>query len=351
MALHDELLNLARDYLANQEQWSSIAQRLRFNLGKITYPEALEADLLYVVKPLPPDGTFAAVDGGLGTEEFHGLDLLVLRALAVQFGYKDGELVSHVYSPSRRPEPILQARSGLEQFEKLRFISLYRLKAELSCAIEVMQKHNPNYLLIDGSLAPLVSDKPPEDSQFRALYGEVVELYRLLYSTAATKNINLIGVTKDSRGRRFLDMLAKSNPESAPALEHASDTAFLDLLLQEGERTFVFRYSAHPTQNQVLKDLGEWGSRILTFYIKPVAGDRPLRIEFLAAATPFNQIAEVMAGLCHLHPHYAYPAVLIEADLRAAMEGEEVEQIVADLSARLGRRRFMPLRRNSRPFR
>jgi hypothetical protein len=43
--------------------------------------------------------------------------------------------------------------------------------------------------------------------------------------------------------------------------------------------------------------------------------------------------------------------VLIEADLRAAMEPKEVEGVVADLSARLGRHRFMPLRRNSRPFR
>ena len=351
MPLQEELVDLARTYLARQEEWSALAQRLRFNLGKITYPEALEADLLYPLKPAPPNGRFAAVDGGLGTEEFHGLDLLVLRALAVQFEYKDGTLVKHVYHPSRRPESQLQARAGLEQFERLRFVSLYRLKAELSCAIEVMEKHKPDYLLMDGSLAPLVSDKPPEDSQFRALYGEVVELYRKLYSTAASRSINLVGVTKDSRGRRFIDMLAKAMPESAQALEHASDTAFLDLLLKEGERTFAFRYSAAPAQNPVLKDLGEWAGRILTFYIKPVAGDRPLRIEFLAAAAPFEQIAQVMSGLCRLHPHYAYPAVLIEADLRAAMEPKEVEQVVADLSARLGRHRFMPLRRNSRPFR
>ncbi|MDE1798710.1 MAG: DNA double-strand break repair nuclease NurA [Candidatus Micrarchaeota archaeon] len=352
MELDLSVVDLAQRFLEREDQWASLAARLRFNSGKIQYSEALESDLIYPVPPRTPDGTFAAVDGGLGTQEFHGLDLLVLRALAVQFKYDHGKLVSHAYYPSSRPHLQVQARSGLDAFELTRFTSLHRLRAELSAAYGALEKWKPSYLLLDGSLAPLVSDKPPDDSDLLELYTNVVQLYQKLYAGASAQGCNLVGVTKDSRGRRFMDLISRAVPESAPALANASDTAFLDHLLKEGERTFAFRYSVQPAKNPVLQDLGEWAGRILTFYLKPVAGDRPLRIEFLSTVSPFADIASVMAGLSALHPHYAYPAILIEADLRAALETTEVEHVVHDLSARVGRKRpLMPLRRDSRPFR
>ncbi len=352
MDLDPTLVDLAQRFVDRQEEWEALAGRLRFNSGKIQYKEALESDLIYPVAPRAPDGTFAAIDGGLGGREFHGLDLLVLRALAVQFKYDNGKLIGHAYHPSARPRLQVQARSGLDAFELTRFTSLCRLRAELSCAISALEKWKPGYLLLDGSLAPLVSDKPPEDSELLELYTQVVNLYQKLYAGASAQNCNLIGITKDSRGRRFLDLISRAAPESAPALTQASDTAFLDHLLKEGERTFAFRYSVHPSRNPVLQDLGEWAGRILTFYLKPMAGDRPLRVEFLSTVSPYADIAAVIAGLSSLHPHYAYPAILIEVDLRAALESSEVEHVIHDLSTRVGRKRpLMPLRRDSRPFR
>ena len=170
---------------------------------------------------------------------------------------------------------------------------MHRLRAELSAAYGALEKWKPAYLLLDGSLAPLVSDKPPEDSDLLELYTNVVSLYQKLYAGASAQGCNLVGVTKDSRGRRFMDLLSRAVPESAPALSNASDTAFLDHLLQEGERTFAFRYSVQPAKNPVLQDLGEWAGRILTFYLKPVAGDRPLRVEFLSTVSPYADIASV----------------------------------------------------------
>lgn len=349
----DSLIELARDYLARQDEWSQIAARLRYNLGKIQYPEALEADLLYTVEPRAPSGSFAAVDGGVGSAQLHGLDLFVLRALAVRFDYDGaGKLVRHAYLPSSRPALDVHARWGLDGFEQMRFSSLMRLKSELSAALSAAREWKPSFLLLDGSIAPLVSDKPPDDSPMRPLYEEVAGLYKDLYATCASSNINLVGITKDSRGRRFLDLVSRVAPESAPSLSSAADTAFLDLLLKGGERTFAMRYSVAPSQNPVLKDLGEWASRILAFYIKPVDGDRPLRVEFLSTAAPYSEVASVISGLSALAPHYAYPAVLIEADLRAALGADEVERVVHDLAARVGRKRpLMPLRRDSRPFR
>ena len=348
----ESLVELAKNYLAREEEWTALAKRLRFNAGKIQYPEALEADLICPLKLRKPGGTFAAIDGGLGAAALHGLDLLMLKSLAVKFEYEGGRLVRHAYLPSAHPPLSVHSSIGLDGFDMMRFSSLMRLRAELSSAIAAAQKWKPDFLLLDGSIAPLVSDKPPEDSNMKELYLDVVGLYLKLYQTVSASKINLVGVTKDSRGRRFLDIISRAIPDSAPALKTASDTAFLDLLLQEGERTFCMRYSVSPATNPVLKDLGEWAGRIMTFYLKPVAGDRPLRIEFLSAAAPFNDVAEVMAGLSALAPHYAYPAILIEADLRAAMGADEVEHVVADLAARVGRKRpLLPLRRDSRPFR
>ncbi len=352
MDWQDSVVDAARTYLARQDEWGECARRLRFNLGKIQYPEALEADLLLPVVPRPPQGSFAAVDGGLGAAAFHGLDLLALKALAVRFDYQEGRLSGHAYLPSAHPPVKVHTTWGLDGFEQMRFSSLMRLRAELSAALMAAEQWKPSFLLLDGSIAPLVSDKPPEDSELKALYGDVASLYQKLYSTCAQSSINLVGITKDSRGRRFLDLISRASPESAESLAAASDTSFLDLLLSEGERTFCMRYSVAPTANPVLKDLGEWASRILAFYIKPTAGDRPLRVEFLSTASLYQEVAEVISGLSHLAPHYAYPAILIEADLRAAVGAEEVEQVVADLSTRIGRKRpLMPLRRDSRPFR
>ena len=139
----------------------------------------------------------------------------------------------------------------------------------------------------------------------------------------------------------------------ASGLEHSSDTLFLDYMLKQKERTFSFRYSASPAKNQVLKDLGDWASKILSFYIKPVEGDRPLRVEFLSnSGASYDEVASIVCGLCSLNKNYAYPAVLIEADLRAAISPQEAEHEISFLRSRLGKDNpLMPLRRNSRPFR
>ncbi|MFH1307130.1 MAG: DNA double-strand break repair nuclease NurA [Candidatus Micrarchaeota archaeon] len=352
MSLTESILTLARSWLKKEDEWASLAKRLRFNSGKIQFKEALEQNLIYPTNAKKPEGAFAAIDGGIAGEEFHGLDIIISRSLAAKFEYKNGILSSHKYFPSSRPEFELNAKSGLEQFDKLRFTSLIRLRSELNCAINALENWPLSHLLLDGSIAPLVADKPPHDSELVELYSEVISFYHKLYKLSEEKNVNLIGVMKDSRGRRFTEMLARSAAESAPSLSHTSDTLFLDHLLEEGERTFAFRYSSAPSKNPVLKDLGKWAEKILTFYIKPVKGDRPLRIEFLSNSSSFDEIANTMAGLCSLHPHYAYPAILIEADLRAAIDSNEASHVIADLHTKLGKNRpLMQLRRNSRPFR
>ena len=82
----------------------------------------------------------------------------------------------------------------------------------------------------------------------------------------------------------------------------------------------------------------------------PVAGDRPLRVEFLEGEKKYGEIIGVIASLSKINRNYAYPAVLIDADLRAAMDPLELERAKRSLSLFAGPE-LLQLRRNSRPFR
>jgi hypothetical protein len=158
-------------------------------------------------------------------------------------------------------------------------------------------------------------------------------------------------VIKDSRSKRFIEIVSKRF-QGEPGFLHTSDTNFLHFLLEAGERTCAFPYSSSPAKHQVLKDLGKWAEKILSFYLKPVEGDRPLRVEFLSGQKPFSEIAQLIYSISCLNKSYAYPAVLIEADLRAALGSEELERAYASLFAKIGRTSaILRLRRNSRPFR
>lgn len=361
----DGLEEIAGRIRASEGARAELAKRLRFNSGKMEYPETLEKELYYPVSQIPVEGTIAAVDSGIAGEELHGFDFLLLRSVGAIFGYRNSKVVSHKYFPSALPTMQYDVRSGLDSHDVMWHKSLYRLKGELSCSAELIAKHSPHFLLVDGSIAPLLSDKPAEDSEIRPLYDEAVAAYRRLYETAWQKNCALVGVIKDSRSKRFIEIVQKHTqaaggagagaPQSAQQEQgflHTSDTNFLFFMLEAGERTCAFSYSSAPAKHQVLKDLGSWSEKILSFYIKPVKDDRPLRVEFLSGQKTFSCIASLVHSLSCLHKAYAYPAVLIEADLRAALDEDEFERAYGSLFAKLGRSSSMlRLRRNSRPFR
>jgi len=217
--------------------------------------------------------------------------------------------------------------------------SLFRLKYEISLAIESLEKFSPKILMLDGSILPLPGDRPQDGNAVSPLYNEIIELYKKLYSLSIKKNCLLLGVIKDSRGKRFIETI-ESNIKT-------SDTFFLDYLLNEKERTSVMNYS--DKKQAILKDLGEFSDKLKLFYIKSVQGDRPMRIEFLDNGTAPDTIASLVYSLSALNSNYAYPSILIEADLCAALDQRQIEQAQRSLS--LLSDSIKPLRRNNRPFR
>ncbi|VVC00225.1 NurA domain protein [uncultured archaeon] len=347
----DNLNEIAGQIAAAEKTRQELARRLRFNSGKIEYGATLEKDLYYAVKPVPIEGKVAAVDSGIVGEELHGFDFLLQRTVGAIFDYKDSRPHSHAYHPSAVPKMQYDVRSGLDSHEVMWHKSLFRLKGELANATEIIRKHKPAYLLLDGSIAPLLSDKPSEDSEMHPLYREVVETYRGLYETAWKENCVLAGVIKDSRSKRFIEIIGK-HAQNEKGLLHTTDTNFLYFLLEAGERTCAFPYSSKPSSHQILKDLGSWSEKILSFYLKPVKDDRPLRVEFLSGQKSFDEIASFIHSLSSSHKAYAYPAILIEADMRAALSPDEFEYAYGSLFSKLGMgSSILRLRRNTRPFR
>lgn len=350
MALDDSLLKVARSWLENQSRLKAVASQMRNSCPQS--PEFLEGSLIQKINPAKIEGDFCAIDGGIVCEEFHGLDVAIFRSVSACFSYQNSCLSKAQYFPSSRPPLDISAHSALGQFEKMRFISLTRLKSELACAISSLERFSPNFLILDGSIAPLIDDKPPSDSELAPLYEDLISIYKNLYSSCAKKNCSLLGITKDSRGRRLCDILCACQPSASSALSSCHDTVFLDHLLSKGERTSAFRYSGAPQKNPVFKDLGDFSQKILAFYLKPSEHDRPLRVEFLSSAHSFSQIADSISALSAINPNYAYPAVLIEADLRAALEPNEVESQMQSIASKIGSKSpIQKLRRNSRPFR
>jgi len=305
---------------------------------------SLEKDLIKEIKPVENNFSVCAVDGGLLSQEMHGVDLIIGRAAAVNFKYSNSKLKTCEYYPDPFPEPSYSVETGLDEHESNCKKSLFRLELEIKAAIESMEKFQPEILLLDGSLMPLTSDKPAEDSILFESYKEIINLYKKLYSESEKRKCLLCGIIKDSRGKRFMDSI------KSLTTHRTADTVFLNHLLNEKERTFTIKYTEHKNKHLIARDLGEWADKTYLFYMKPVKNDRPLRVEFLSSVLSFDEIASKIYSLSSINKSYGYPSSLIEADLRAAMDPNEMERMQKMLQM-LSSNDFVPLRRNSRPFR
>jgi len=318
------------------------AEKLR--KSEILLKDWLEKNLINPVEECKIEGKVCAVDGGLLFQEMHGVDLIIGRAAGVVFEYSDSKLIKSEYYPRAFPTPEYKVEIGLDEQEANAFKSLFRLNLEIGTAIKCLEKYSPKILMLDGSVVPLSQDKPQKESSLYPEYIKLIGLYKELYSLSEKKNCLLLGVIKDSRGRRFMEELKS-------VIEHKSaDTVFLNYLLREKERTTTIKYSTDSKKHIILNDLEEWGEKINLFYLKSVKNDRPMRVEFLSTTHSYKEIASLVYSLSKINDSYAYPAILIEADLRAMIDEKEMERMQKTLQM-LSFDGVQPLRRNSRPFR
>jgi hypothetical protein len=349
----------------NEQQRERIAKKLfalrQKDLSKISQCEVPEAQFISSVPSVELSGKIAGVDSGFLGKSLHSIDIVLVRAVGVVFGFQKGIVKKADYYPNffSFPTPhITNLALDNDEFECSK--SLLRLREEIGTAKRIIEKYSPEYCLLDGSIIPQYADKPRSNSPLASNYYGIINDFQSLYETAEKNNCELVACVEDSRGSRFRTILQETilptEQICGPAqLDNCFDSVLLDHLLQKGERCFAFKYtkkiSEHPILNEFKK---EWAESVYAFYLKPSEFDRPLRVEFLHNGQDLTEHADKIAGivfaLASLHREYAFPSVLIEADIRAGLKPEEVELVFNKIRDKLSKKLSMQLRRNSRPF-
>lgn len=335
----DKVREAASRLAAERRELASVISGMRSSNSPP--PCSKESALVIPVCGSPPGMHVCGVDGGLLHDRMHGADILLARAVAVSFCYERSSVKSFSHHPGRFPAIELEIRTGLDEHEAMQWKSLSRLRHEVSAAIAAVERLPPGLLLMDGSILPLPCDRPPESSRIYAQYSGVISLYKRLYSACDCKGWQLLGVVKDSRGKRLTESLGQCTG--------VPDTVFTSHLLLPNERTCALPYSDSQKQ-PVLADLGEYSGRFGLFYLRPSDDDLPLRVEYLESAKTPGEIASEVCFLSSISRAFAYPAVLIEADMCAALDPVEMETVKSQISGLSGGL-MRPLRRNARPFR
>jgi hypothetical protein len=312
----------------------------------------LEDAAIMPCKPEKFSGTIAAVDGGIVSEDFQSCELVLFRAVCTAFGYENGRVCKKACHPSGLDGYETALLDSFDESDAMQRDSIIRLRAEISRSREAVRLFSPSMVFLDGSIFPSPQDRPPKDSEAFRGYERLLAECRFLYSECAKSGAALVGVVKDTKSRNFLDALRKSEGLSgfysghAKFLSSTNDSAFLSLALQEDERSGLVRIERPDLGRDLCPAVPA------ATYLKAAKYDRPLRLEF-SDYSKAEAACRTICALCKGNSRYAYPSILIEADLRAAMDPKELEVAYARLCAKIGPDAvsLRRLRRNERPFR
>lgn len=336
-------------------------QKLRQkDLSILGHPDLQEQQLFYHTPLRELNCRVAGVDSGFVDKSVHAIDMILVRAVGVVFEYKENRLQRADYWPDFYHFPVPMLNNGAFDHDELNSSkSLIRLHEEINTAKVIIEKFRPDFCLLDGSIIPQYLDKPRSDSPAKEQYHGLINNFEKLYETAEQNSCQLVSCVEDSRGSRFRtilqeSILPKENLIKPESLDNLFDSSLLDHLLQRGERTFAFPYSKSIDEHPILMDFDKnWANEIYAFYIKPAMLDRPLRVEFLNKGNlteTTSKIAELIYALSSTHREYAYPTVLIEADLRARLKPEEIDTVYNKILDKLSSQLKLRLRREGRPF-
>ncbi len=380
--IEPELNKLAESIKMQELQRSSLGEAIKKIKAQIEFPKR-DSDIIedrFVTKVKADDLKslkVGAVDGGIVQTKLHGVNLVVGRAAAVIFDFKNSALFNTNYYPDAFPSTrIFHFSAPINERDYAVSLSLERQLMEIKTAEEAVEKFSPDLILLDGSVLPLGMDKPEKDSPAFKRYENLIQTYLSLYRTCTKKKAQLAGVIEDSSGLRLttllkekvvpgiiqssefdggvLDILEKNKG----ILENTNDSNMIFYILDIGERTCVYSYSADSEKHQILRDLEDYGGKIFSFYLKTVPFDRPVRIDFVSESDMQEKVtkiandiaAKVLAMSAH-NETYGFPSILIEADARAKLSERDLDLIYQRLKDKVGDLpSLFKLRRELRPF-
>jgi len=347
----NEVINVIKQ---SELRRKALASKLLHLPNNLQARDALEDSLFLPVKKLELNGKIAGIDSGFVNASLVSAEIVLIRAVATIFKYKNSMLERAYYFPETisMPEPIINSKA-LQNEDISTNKSLQRLLKEVTLASETIERFKPDVCFLDGSIIPQHADKPRKNSVIKPLYKEVIDAFESLYKKAEDNKCLLLACVEDSRGTRFQEILGLDNNGDGLC----NDAILLSYVLKEGQRSFAFHYSKNPEEHPVLKDFKkQYAKKIFAFYLRASDYDLPLRIELLSgssgcdnALAEIEKAASITYSLSSGHREYSYPAVLVEADLRARLTPEEINAVMDKIYCKLQMHSKF-LRRNRRPF-
>jgi hypothetical protein len=348
---------------ATRRKFGEVLKQLKDKIDLGRFPavaiDIVENKLVTQINPTNLSGLrIAGIDGGLVRKRFRTIDLLLTKGLAVifQFGPEEGPSVEFFPDPFPEPsvKPVMLTIAGPELDQ---LASLERVATELRITLSILEEFHTDLILVDGSLFYHPKDRPFRGSVADEKFQEVVALYKQLYNKANKKRTMLVGVVKDSRSTRIVNILGEILPhiirepivfELMQGIDYrwllkiSRDCDLLDTFLKEGERTFAFKYSAElsNTTNSLADDLLRWSSKIWVTYLKTARDDLPIRLEILIKEDgniqQLNKALSAILPLSWQHPEYGLPSPIVEADARARITANETRLVIDRLMAMSG---------------
>ncbi|MEM5793425.1 MAG: DNA double-strand break repair nuclease NurA [Candidatus Aenigmatarchaeota archaeon] len=332
-----------------------------FNIGP--NEEIVEPQIINKIEDeFPEKVSVLGVDGGIIKHSYHGLDLVLMRSVGVNFIYEYGKLVDVTYYPSSNPLPIPKMLS--EPFSDVELNFYYNFERqimEIQTTIEATEKLKPDFVLLDGSVIPTYVTKP-DNPELKQYYNNLLEKYKELFEIIKKHKLRIAGIVEDSRGMKFCDIIKRRimskmgthlSLELQKILDKTRDTNILFYILKKQERTCIFNYSSNPEVHPILKEFEKLSKNFFTFYIRTADFDRPVRVDFISFENPIvvaNDISSVLLRTSG-HAGYGIPSVLIEADQRAKLNEKDMEMFYSDLVSKIGNlSTLFKMRREMRPF-
>lgn len=340
--------------------------------------EVLDSKLISPVKLKKlKDFNVAAVDGSFVRKSYSNFEFSLFRAISVIYSFSNTGLDIDYY-----PED-----SGIQNYQLSRIlnnttdqiatsqVSIDRAFMEINLVNDLITKYKKNIkmIILDGSILtePLnLLSNSPQNKELMVKYSNLLKEYKKLYNLCDIRKIDLIGVVKDTRSSTFRKLLSRRIPQILSKmgestlinidyrklLQYFSDLDLFHRLLEVGDRSCVFSISSSgnswiPRQLELLNSelnrknhfLNDY--KFFACYMKPVAFDFPIRIEFHQNKNNINpkhllskvqRICEHLYPLCSKFDDFAVPIPQIEAHLRAKLTINDLNMVIQLLNRHIG---------------
>ncbi len=315
----------------------------------------------------------AAVDGSFVRQGYTNFEFTLFRAISVIYSFSPDNISISYYPEEKGIQNYSLSRILTNTSEKnaSHQVSIDRAFMEITLVNELItqNKKKIDMIILDGSILtePLnLLSNPSQDAEIMAKYANLVKEYKKLYNLCDLREIDLVGVVKDTRSSTFRKLISRRIPQIITKMGNSSLTQMdyrklllyfsdLDLfhrILNVGDRSCAFSINSSgnswvPRQLEILNSGLNNENRFLedyhfyASYMKPVPYDYPIRIEFhqnknsthpKVIKTKIQRICERLLPICSMFEDFAVPIPQIEAHLRAKLSHSDLQMVINSLT-------------------